>query len=258
MNSLIIVAIFLSGLVFAVFIGKKHIRDRKNRLRVKQLERPVTQLLNTIDLAKAEKLMIVAHPDDETIWGGGHLLQDAGKYLVICITAGTDPVRDEELKNAMAICQAQYLKLGFPDLDKRQKQDRWKTVGTDIQATLEIIMTAKNWKAIVTHNPRGEYGHRHHKMTNHLVTAVFRKRIDQNNLFYFGIYYKSRHREKLQRHSPLPDDIAETKISKMLPEYSSQAGPRKSYEHMFRYEDWVKYSDWNGFMFFLRSRNIIP
>ena len=35
-----------------------------------------------IDYKESQKLMIVAHPDDETIWGGSHLLE--GNYLVVC------------------------------------------------------------------------------------------------------------------------------------------------------------------------------
>ena len=124
MIMLLIAAVLLASLVLAVFLVYRHMGNKKTDLRMKQLEKPVAKLLDTVDLDRAEKLMIVAHPDDETIWGGGHLLQDTGRYLVVCITAGTDSVRDEELKNAMAICQAQYLKLGFPDLDRQQKQDR--------------------------------------------------------------------------------------------------------------------------------------
>ena len=36
--------------------------------------------IDQIDLKQCQKLMIVAHPDDETIWGGSHLLK--GNYLV--------------------------------------------------------------------------------------------------------------------------------------------------------------------------------
>lgn len=32
--------------------------------------------IDQIDLNDCQKLMIVAHPDDETIWGGDHLLKD--------------------------------------------------------------------------------------------------------------------------------------------------------------------------------------
>ena len=44
--------------------------------------------LNTsvIHAQEPESLMIVAHPDDETIWGGSHLIN--GNYTVLCITNG--------------------------------------------------------------------------------------------------------------------------------------------------------------------------
>ena len=258
----ILTALILLALLAFVWqlsrILRQHGENRKEDSRALALQEHVTQSLQALDLDKADKLMIVAHPDDETIWGGGHLLQDMGRYLVVCITAGTDPVRDEELRKAMAICNARYLRLGFPDLDAMNKQDRWKTVGIDIRATLSNIMTAKPWKTIVTHNPRGEYGHRHHKMTSRFVSSIFKRKIRHGDLYYFGIYYKPRHSKKLDRHQPLPDDIAAIKTGKMLPVYASQSGPRKSYEHMFRHEDWIRHDRWNGFVIMLRSRNIIP
>ncbi len=46
--------------------------------------------LNTsvIHAQEPESLMIVAHPDDETIWGGSHLIN--GNYTVLCITNGNN------------------------------------------------------------------------------------------------------------------------------------------------------------------------
>ena len=41
-------------------------------------------ILNQMDLKNIDRVMVVAHPDDETLWGGMHLLND--KYLVICLT----------------------------------------------------------------------------------------------------------------------------------------------------------------------------
>lgn len=35
--------------------------------------------------------MFVAHPDDETIWGGSHLLKK--HYLVVCLTNGNNKTR---------------------------------------------------------------------------------------------------------------------------------------------------------------------
>lgn len=49
--------------------------------------------LNTsvIHAKEPESLMIVAHPDDETIWGGSHLTH--GNYTVLCITNGNNKKR---------------------------------------------------------------------------------------------------------------------------------------------------------------------
>ena len=250
----------LSGLVLAAvfYFYIRYKNTRKAEHHRKQAEPQIRQLLETVDLDKADKLMIVAHPDDETIWGGAHLYRDRGRYLVVCVTAGTDAERDEELHKAMTICEAQYLKLGFPDLNAQQQQDRWKNIEDDISATLALIMSAKKWEWIVTHNPRGEYGHRHHRKISRFVTSGFKKLIHKDKLFYFGIYYKRRYPEKLKRHTPLPPDLASVKLERMLPAYASQIGQRKSHEHMFLYEDWIPYNKWNGFITLLRSRNILP
>lgn len=52
--------------------------------------------LDELDLEKYNKLMIVAHPDDELIWGGAHLLED--DYLVVCITRGMIKQEKKNLK----------------------------------------------------------------------------------------------------------------------------------------------------------------
>ena len=58
--------------------------------------------INQIDLKQCQKLMIVAHPDDETIWGGSHLLK--GHYLVVCLTNGNNEKRKRK-RGASTISQ---------------------------------------------------------------------------------------------------------------------------------------------------------
>lgn len=57
--------------------------------------------LNTsvIHAKEPESLMIVAHPDDETIWGGSHLIN--GNYTVLCITNGNNKKRKKEFMNVI-------------------------------------------------------------------------------------------------------------------------------------------------------------
>lgn len=73
-------------------------------IRVKKLLLCILSLmlcLNTsvIHAKEPESLMIVAHPDDETIWGGSHLIN--GNYTVLCITNGNNKKRKKEFMNVM-------------------------------------------------------------------------------------------------------------------------------------------------------------
>ena len=43
------------------------------------------ELLNRLGLAQCTKLMIVAHPDDETLWGGAHLTEQG--YFCLLYTS---------------------------------------------------------------------------------------------------------------------------------------------------------------------------
>ena len=43
--------------------------------------------------------MIVAHPDDETLWGGANLLKE--RYFVVCLTNGYDLIRSNEFKEIL-------------------------------------------------------------------------------------------------------------------------------------------------------------
>ena len=40
--------------------------------------------------------MVVAHPDDETLFGGGELLKHKGEYKVVCLDYGNHLVRHKE------------------------------------------------------------------------------------------------------------------------------------------------------------------
>ena len=142
----------------------------------------VDKRIEILDLTNVDNLMIVAHPDDDYIWGGSHLIDD--DYLVVCITCGVKRVRALEFKKAMDKTGDKYIMLGYPD-KTNGKRDNWDLVYDDITKDLKKIIEYKNWNIIVTHNPDGEYGHIHHKMTSNIVTSL-----TGDNLYYFGRYYK--------------------------------------------------------------------
>ena len=191
-----------------------------------------------LDLDKVNKFMIVAHPDDEMLWGGSHLIKD--DYLVVCITCGGVRVRVDEFVSVMNATDDEYVMLNYPD-KTNGKRDTWDDWRDKISEDLKEIIELKDWDVIVTHNPDGEYGHQHHIMTSQLVTNLVE---DKDKLYYFGQYHSKKNIDKyLNKMTPM--DSKELKQKKtVLTLYLSQYFTIKSLYHMVPYEEWIRYEDW--------------
>ncbi len=194
--------------------------------------------IKSLNLSNVNNLMIVAHPDDETIWGGSHLIDE--KYLVVCVTCGKDQRRVKEFISIMKYTDNEFLMLNH--FDKRYgKRSDWKKERKYIQKELAKIMTYKKWDKIVTHNPQGEYGHIQHILTNHLVTENYIENKNSADLYYFGEYFK---RTELKKHPNL-ETISSKNLAiknKILREkYTSQKKVVNNLQHMFPYENWTKF-----------------
>ena len=191
-----------------------------------------------LNLEGYNKLMIVAHPDDEMLWGGSHLIDD--NYLVVCITCGVDKERVEEYKKVMKETNDQYLMLGYPDKTNGERDD-WVSSKESMLKDIEKILGLKDWELIVTHNPFGEYGHNHHKMTNEFVTS---KVENKDKLYYFGTYYSKKNiGPHLEEMGVIKEENLERKIE-ILKLYKTQSFIMTSFDHMIEHEDWVSYNDW--------------
>ncbi|MEG1351144.1 MAG: PIG-L family deacetylase [Bacilli bacterium] len=188
-----------------------------------------------INYDNVDNIMIVAHPDDETLWGGAHLLND--HYLVICITCGSNLERVSEFKKVMKYSNSEYLMLNYPD-KTFNKRNNWSKIKDNINNDLTKILLKKEWKMIVTHNIDGEYGHIHHKMTNKIVTDIVNKH-ELDNLYYFHQYYSKL--EAVNNDSPKISVNDYKKKREMLKLYQSQKKTINKFEHMNYYEDFQKY-----------------
>lgn len=200
---------------------------------------PLTQSrIDELDLKGTSKLMIVAHPDDETIWGGSHLLD--GGYLVVCITNGNNSKRAAEFKESVTASGNTPLILDYPDKVNFRRAD-WTDISADIEADISLIMSAKHWDMAVTHNPRGEYGHIHHKFTNSLTVQAFNKTKCADRLYFFGDYYKASDIDAAsEKLTPIPQSKLEKK-KKLCDIYRSQKRVMEHLSHMFPYENWKEY-----------------
>lgn len=203
--------------------------------------------LDKMDLSNVDNLMIVAHPDDETLWGGIELMNE--NYLVLCITNGklSGNIRYKEMNNVMEKTNDKCIILSYPDAYKL-KRVNWEKAGVSdyIKSDIETVITYKKWKKIVTHNPEGEYGHIHHKLTSKFTTELYNKDINEDNLYYFAKYYDKNHLYKVKEHLPqLTEEQVEKKMD-LLDIYASQSGAFVKYGQMIKYEKLVKAKDFNS------------
>lgn len=181
-----------------------------------------------------DKLMIVAHPDDDMIWGGGHLL-DSG-WLVVCLTHGSDSVRSAEFREAVTASGNTPLILSYPDKVNLRRDD-WSRVREGISADIRTVLQLREWETVVTHNPAGEYGHIHHKMTSALTTEAF-SAVGSGKLLYFGKYWSAARLPEAEGDlTPLPDERLRHK-KELCAVYRSQERVMRKLEHMFPYEEW--------------------
>lgn len=193
-----------------------------------------------VDLTNINKIMIVAHPDDDMIFGGSHLIDD--DYLVVCITCGARSDRVKEFKNVMNVTGDKYIMLDYPDKTNGER-DNWDSVYDKITKDIEQILDLKDWNLIVTHNIDGEYGHIHHKMTHNIVTAIYDdKYLGHDNLYFFGTYYKKDKIDEVKDQLiEISDENYQKKDEIIYKYYTSQKSVADGLHHMFKYENWIKY-----------------
>jgi LmbE family N-acetylglucosaminyl deacetylase len=129
-----------------------------------------------------DKLLIVAHPDDEVLWGGANLLKETG-WFVVCSTHANDPIRSQEFYQTMSYANVtQYEMFDVPDTyveaddydDEDQAMEAVDELydGTPFDKRLATL-AKQEWKLVLTHNADGEYGHLHHKKVHYMVRNLF-------------------------------------------------------------------------------------
>ncbi|MDD5164411.1 MAG: PIG-L family deacetylase, partial [Patescibacteria group bacterium] len=133
-------------------------------------------------------LLLVAHPDDETIFcGGTMLLYPYCQWAVVCMTDGPGNAPREEFEKAiekfkkLGVNIISYLWLGQEKFKKTKKEmsEAEKRVIESGNNTLrlkwktEIEQCNFNPDIVITHNERGEYGHIDHKELHLIIKSLF-------------------------------------------------------------------------------------
>lgn len=122
---------------------------------------------NTTSLKKTVAL-IVAHPDDETLWAGGTILSHPfWKCFIVSLCRGSDTERAPKFYQALKVLKAEGI---MGDLDDGPEQmpldDR------EVERAILDLLPPKFYDLIISHNPGGEYTK--HLRHEEVGKAVFR------------------------------------------------------------------------------------
>lgn len=193
-----------------------------------------TRVLDSLQLDNTHNLMIVAHPDDDAIWGGAHLLSE--DYLVVCLTNKSNKTRSNEFAKIMKAFGDKCIILDYPDKVLGKRAD-WSRIEKSLKRDIKTILEYKDWQLVVTHNQAGEYGHAHHIATHNAVTQLMN---NKENLWYFGTYYSKGALDSLENPpAPISAEALQEKL-KLLEIYKSQSVVIEHLSHMLPYEQWTQ------------------
>lgn len=113
-----------------------------------------------------KRAMIVAHPDDETLFGAGIVIRNPGDWTIYCCTIpAADPIRAVKFHDACRVLGATGVV--YPHTEP--------CINSTITWLNEIDLSA--YDHIVTHNSFGEYGHLQHKDVNRYVVRTYGKKL---------------------------------------------------------------------------------
>ena len=121
-------------------------------------------------LTRDSVAVIVAHPDDETLWAGGALLSEpTWSPFVGCACRGQDADRAPKFARVLAELRAQG---GMADLD--DGPDQSPISDERVEQALLSCLPKRHFERIVSHSPLGEYTrHRRHEEVARAVLRLW-------------------------------------------------------------------------------------
>jgi LmbE family N-acetylglucosaminyl deacetylase len=153
----------------------------------------------TISAQKAVAV-VVAHPDDETLWAGGTILSHpAWKWFIICLCRGNDKDRSPRFYNTLKILRADGI---MGDLDDGPEQKPLQE--NEVEHAILKLLPAKHFDLIITHNPFGEYTRhiRHEEIGKAVIKLWNAGKISTGELWVFA------YTDHKKTHYPVADENA--------------------------------------------------
>ena len=118
-----------------------------------------------------EALVVIAHPDDETIWMGGTILRNHDwKWTILSLCRGDDKDRKPKFDKACRIYGA------FGSIHKLDDKVLKPVPIEHIIKIIENALAQKKYDFIFTHGENGEYWHIRHVEVHNAVKEMIKNR----------------------------------------------------------------------------------
>jgi len=152
--------------------------------------------------------VIVAHPDDETLWAGGTILSHPSwNWHIVTLCRAGDGDRAPRFFQAQQVLGTTG-KMG--DLDDGPEQKPLDE--TEVQGMIQKLLPQKHFDLVISHNPTGEYTkHVRHEETGRAVITLW-----HSGKLYMDELWTFAYEDSGKRHLPSP--IQTASIYHLLPE----------------------------------------
>jgi len=129
-------------------------------------------------------VLIVAHPDDETLWAGGIMMKEVSwQFFVVCLCRKSDKDRAPKFFKALDILGADGI---MGDLDDGPEQT--PLPDNEVKAVILQLIPEVDFDLIITHNPNGEYTRhlRHEEVSKAVISLWAEVKLATKELWTFA------------------------------------------------------------------------
>jgi LmbE family N-acetylglucosaminyl deacetylase len=134
--------------------------------------------------------VVVAHPDDETLWCGGYILAHPEvDWRIVTLCRASDPDRAPKFRRVLEQLGAVGELANLDD-----EPDQTPLPIEQVQETIARLLAGNSYSLILTHGPRGEYTrHRRHEECCQSVVELWRSGSIVTNCLWLFAYEDGGH-----------------------------------------------------------------